>query len=105
MTFYVWACIAPIDYAPGQIVRAGHGAFLYAADTEEGARAAMAADPATYETADGEPARRFIVAGDESTRTRIVSGPHTCSAWPLPYQPKRYRPGLSAFVSLAEAVR
>jgi len=105
MAFYVWACIAPVDYAPGQIVRAGHGAFLYSAETEADARAAMVADAAYYETADGETARLFIVAGDEDTRTRVVSGPHTGSAWPLPYAPKRYSSELSAFVSLAEAVR
>lgn len=103
MTFFVWARIAPVDYAPGQIVRAGHGVFLHAAETEAGARAAMAEDPAWYETADGRSASLFIVEGDEDTRTRIVSGPHPGSSWPLPYAPKRYSPG--GFVSLAEEVR
>lgn len=101
-TFYVWAAMDRAhDYLEGDTVPDGAGAYLYAGDTREAARAAMVSDPATYETADGETARLYIAAGDGDETPRIVSGPHTGSAWPMPYAPKRYHAGLSSFVSLA----
>lgn len=105
MTFYVWARIAPREYESGDLVRDGEGAYLYAAETEAEVWRAIATDPATYETADGEPASLYVVVGDARTWHRVDSGPHRAGVWPGPRDHKRYRPGLSAFVSLAEAVR
>ena len=88
--FYVWAALdaARNDYREGDLVPDGAGAYLHAADTLDGARAAMVSDPATYETADGETARLYIAGNDAGETPRIFSGPHTGSAWPMPYAPK-----------------
>jgi hypothetical protein len=101
-TFYVWAAMDRAwDYREGDTVPNGEGAYLYAGDTREAARAAMVSDPATYETADGETARLYIAASGDDGTPRIVSGPHSGSAWPMPYAPKRYHAGVDSFVSLA----
>jgi hypothetical protein len=100
--YYVWAAMDRAhDYRAGDPVPDGAGAYLHAADTLEAAREAMTGDPATYESEDGHTAPLYIAedAGEEGAR--IVSGPHSGSAWPMPYTPKRYRPDLGAFVSLA----
>jgi len=100
--YYVWAAVDRAhDYDHGDAVGDGAGVYLHAGSTLEAARAAMRADTAWYETADGETARLYIAAGDGDETPRIVSGPHTGSAWPMPYAPKRYHAGVDSFVSLA----
>jgi hypothetical protein len=104
-TFYVWAAMdSAHDYLDGDTVPNGAGAYLYAGDTLEAARAAMVSDPATYQTAHGDAARLYIAVSDGEELPRIVSGPHTGSAWPMPYVPKRYTPALSAFIALGVTV-
>ena len=104
-TFYVWAAMDRAhDYLEGDLVPDGAGAYLYAGETRDAARAAMVSDPATYETVDGETARLYIAVSDGEELPRIISGPHTGSAWPMPYAPKRYTPALSAFIALGVTV-
>ena len=102
--FYVWAAMdgARNDYREGDRVPDGAGAYLYAGDTLEEARRLMVSDPATYETADGQPARLYIARETDGGEVPlIVSGPYSSSAWPMPYAPKRYYAGLSAYVATA----
>ena len=75
--YYVWAALdaARDNYRAGDLVPDNAGAYLYAGDTLDGARAAMVSDPATYETGDGRPARLYVAAGDAGTAPRIVSNP------------------------------
>lgn len=101
-TFYVWAAVDRAhDYDTGDLLPDGAGVYLYAGDTKDAARAALVADAAYYETADGETARLYVAESDGEETPRIISGPHSGSAWPMPYAPKRYHAGLNAFVSLA----
>lgn len=104
-TFYVWAAMDRAhDYQEGDLVPDGAGAYLHAGDTLEAARAAMVSDPATYETAAGDTAPLYVAVSDGDGPARIVTGPHTGSAWPMPYAPKRYAPALSAFTALGVTV-
>lgn len=93
--FYVWAAInRPHSHRVGDPVPDGAGVYLHAGDTLEEARAAMVSDPVTYETADGTAPFYLVEAGKRGPR--IVSGPHSGSAWPMPYAPKRLTVGVTA---------
>lgn len=97
-SFYVWAGLDRAhDYRKGDPVPDGAGAYLYGAESLEAALDARIAAPSDYVTAAGEPAPLYIAAGDLRGAC-IVSGPIIRSAGEKPTA--RYRPGLSAFVSL-----